>query len=91
MAAFDKTQLRRFSSNILASGVKVHWLTYATNDTLAELTTDGYFNAARDALTKSSIIFAVADVDGTPNFAIVRVTTWSATGDLVTAIDSPAA
>lgn len=90
MAAFDKTQLRRFSSNLLAAGVKIHWFTYATNDTLAEVTTDGYFNAARDALTKSSVILAVVDVDGTPNLVSLKVTTWSASADIVTAADTPA-
>lgn len=89
--ALDKTALQRFSSNLLAGGVKIHWFTYATNDTLAEVTTDGYFNNVRDALSKGSMIYAVVDVDGTQNHAQLRVTTWAATGNIVTAIDTPAA
>lgn len=89
--ALDKLALKRISSAELAAGVKVHFMTYATNDTLAEVTTDGYFNNARDSLSKSSIINAVVDVDGTPNFVTLKVNTWAATGNLVTAIDTPAA
>jgi hypothetical protein len=90
MAAFDPRALQRISTNLLPGGKKVHWFTYATNDTLSEVTTDGYFNAAREALTKSSVILTMVDVDGTPNLVSLKVTTWSASADIVTAADTPA-
>lgn len=89
--AHDPRALQRLSTVLLAAGVKVHKFFYASNHTLAEITTDGFFNTSRDSLSKSSIIDCVADVDGTPNFVTLKVTTWSATADIVTAIDTPAA
>lgn len=90
MAAFDKLALKRTNTILLAGGVKVHFFDFATNDLLSEVTTAGYMNAARDALTLNSIIHAVVDVDGTPNYVDLRVTAWSATGNCTVAIDTPA-
>lgn len=89
--AFDKTALQRISTNLLSGGRKVHHFTFATDDTLAEITTAGYFNTARDSLTAHSIIHAVVDVDGTPNYATIRLTAVPASGNVTAAIDTPAA
>lgn len=89
--ALAKTALQRYSTNLLAGGVKIHWFTYATNDTLAEVTTDGYFNGVRDTLSANSIVDAVVDCDGTPNHVTLRLTAVPASGNVTCAIDTPAA
>lgn len=90
MAAFDKLALRRTNTILLSGGRKIHFLDFATDDLLSEVTTAGYMNAARDALSLNSIIHAVVDVDGTPNYVDLRCTAWSATGNVTLAIDTPA-
>jgi hypothetical protein len=75
-------QLRRSNSLTLAGNVKVHFFNYATNHTKAEVVTAGYFNDSRPALTKSSVIDAVVDVDGTPEYVRILVATVPATGNI---------
>lgn len=77
-------QLRRSSTITLAGNVMVHFFDYATNHTKAEMLTAGYFNESRAALSKSSIINAVADVDGTPEYVRVLLATVPATGNVTT-------
>jgi hypothetical protein len=78
------SQLRRSNSITLANNVKVHTFDYATNHTKAEMLAAGYFNDSRAALSKSSIINAVADVDGTPEYVRVMLATVPATGNITT-------
>lgn len=76
------TQLRRSNSITLANNVKVHTFDYATNHTKAEMLAAGYFNDSRSALTVSSIINAVADVDGTSEYVRMKVATVPASGNV---------
>jgi hypothetical protein len=90
--AHQPTQLRRSNSITLTGNVKVHFFDYATNHTKAEMIAAGYFNDSRAALTVSSIIDAVADVDGTPAYVKMRVTAVPSTGNItVTDITAVAA
>jgi len=69
----------------------VHFKNYATDHLLSEITTAGYFNNCRNDLSLNTIIYCVADCDGTPNFVILRVTGGMAVGsDITVAIDTPA-
>ncbi|WP_377299627.1 hypothetical protein [Rhizobium sp. SGZ-381] len=80
--AHQPTQLRRSNSITLTGNVKVHFFDYATNHTKAETIAAGYFNDSRAALSVSSIIDAVIDVDGTPAYVKMRVTAVPASGNV---------
>ena len=84
--AHQPRQLRRSNSITLSGGRMIHFCEYATDHTKAEMLTAGYFNDSRAALTKSSIINAVVDVDGTPEYVRVLLATVPASGN-VTATD----
>lgn len=75
-------QLRRSNSITLAGNVMIHTFDYATNHTKAEVLTAGYFNESRAALSKSSIINAVVDVDGTPEYVRIMLATVPASGNV---------
>lgn len=47
------------------SGFPRIW-TYKTNDTIADINTAGYFNAAAADLEVGDLIYAFTDADGTP-------------------------
>lgn len=87
--AHDTRRLRRYNSITLSGNRLVHAFTYATDNTKAELLTDGYFNDSRMALTVGSRIEALCDADGTPNWVDVRVATVPATGNVTVALDIP--
>lgn len=89
--AFDPKALKRIDTVLLSGSRKVHFFNFATDDTLAEVTTAGYFNSVRDALAVHSIIHAVVDIDGTANYATIRLTAVPASGNVTAAIDTPAA
>lgn len=76
------TQLRRSNSITLSGNRKVHTFDYATDHTKAEMLAAGYFNASRAALSVSSIINAVADVDGTSEYVRVKVATVPSSGNI---------
>lgn len=59
---------------------------FATNKTAAEVLTAGFFNFARTKLAAGHVIFAVVDVDGTPDLLILRVATVPASPSNVTVI-----
>lgn len=87
--AHDTRRLRRYNSITLSGNRLVHLFSYATDNTKAELLTDGYFNDSRMALTVGSKIEACVDVDGTPNWIDVKVTAAPASGNVTTALDIP--
>ena len=64
---------------------------YVTNDTLANLLGANYFDSAYRDLNKGDVIFASIDMDGTPDFAILRVTNISAAGVVTVADEAPGA
>jgi hypothetical protein len=80
--AHQPTQLRRSNSITLTGNVKVHFFNYATNHTKAEAIAAGYFNDSRAALSVSSIIDAVVDVDGTSEYVRIKVATVPASGNV---------
>lgn len=89
--ALDKFALVSAGRSVRLSNSRyIHFKNYATDDTLTQVTTAGYFNNSRADLSLNSIIHAVVDCDGTPNHVTLRVTVWSATGDLTAAVDTPA-
>jgi hypothetical protein len=49
-------------------GAPAHW-SYISNDTLADINTTGYFNAASSILGVYDSIRAAHDIDGTPGVA----------------------
>lgn len=53
---------------------------YTTNDTLATVLGANYFDSAYARLAAGDVIFASVDMDGTPDFAILRVTASSSAG-----------
>lgn len=59
---------------------------YATEDTVAEVTTAGYFNDGRKSLYVNTLILADCDIDGTPAVALLRVTAVPDTGNVTVAI-----
>ena len=75
-------QLRRYNSITLSSNRKIHFFSYATDHTKAEALTAGYFNDSRASLSPHSIIDAVVDVDGTPEFVRIKVATVPASGNV---------
>lgn len=79
--AHVKNALQRYHETHFGGGY-INWHHYATNDTKAELLTDGYFNASVDALRVGDIIEAMVDADGTPAFARTRVTAATAGSDV---------
>ncbi|MUO84776.1 hypothetical protein GOZ78_03490 [Agrobacterium vitis] len=60
----------------------IKFFNYATDHTKAEVLTAGFFNASRDDLTPHSIINAVVDCDGTPEYVRIKVATVPATGNV---------
>ena len=62
--------------------------TYATNDTLADVNTSGYFNDLTSTLNVGDFIYAACDLDGTPAPAILYVV--SNTGGVVDVADGTA-
>lgn len=88
--ALDTRALRRVTSVEVLPNVLVHDFFYATADALAVVTTAGYFNNSRAALTVHSTIRAVVDYSGTANYVSLRVTAVPASGNVTVAIDTPA-
>lgn len=81
--AFITSQLRNSGRPIRLSPTKyIRFLTYATNDTKAEVLTAGYFNNARADLSVGSKIEAEVDCDGTQETVIMRVATVPPTGNV---------
>ncbi len=60
----------------------VMFFDYATNHTKAEVLAAGFFNLSRDNLTPRSIIDAVVDADGTPEFVRIKIATVPDTGNV---------
>lgn len=75
-------QLRRYNSITLSGNRKIHSFDYASDHTKAEVLTAGYFNASREALSAHSIINAVVDVDGAPEYVRIKVATVPASGNV---------
>ncbi|MBL4768012.1 MAG: hypothetical protein JKY94_09910 [Rhodobacteraceae bacterium] len=75
MAEFKKRALTRFAVSPYADNSKICAYFYGTNDTAAEIITAGYWNDARDQLNPGDVIFAMADIDGTPDLVIVTIDT----------------
>lgn len=48
---------------------------YATNDSAAEVESNGYFSKAADMLRAGDMVFANIDVDGTPGAGVLVVKT----------------
>jgi hypothetical protein len=80
--AHDTRRLRRYASVPLSGGRAIHFNAYATDNTKAETIAAGYFNDSRSALTVGSIINAVVDVDGTPEFVRIKLATVPASGNV---------
>lgn len=78
-------QLRRSNSITLSGNRKIHFFDYASDHTKAEILTAGYFNDSRAALSPHSIINAVADVDGTPEYVRIKVATVPSSGNVTVA------
>lgn len=73
---FSKFGLNQIAHTGTVDGAayKVH--TYHSNDTIAQIETDGYFDSYEQQFTlgKGDILFVIADLDGTPAFHAYRVT-----------------
>lgn len=78
-------QLRRSNSITLSGNRKVHFFDYSTDHTKAEVLTAGYFNGSRASLSAHSIINAVVDLDGTPEYVRIKVATVPASGNVTVA------
>ncbi|HSV30006.1 MAG TPA: hypothetical protein VLL76_10620 [Candidatus Omnitrophota bacterium] len=59
---------------LLAGGAAICLWGYTTNDTAATVDTEGYFNAASHMLKVGDRIHVNADMDGTPAFGLMVVT-----------------
>lgn len=75
-------QLRRYNSITLSSNRKVHFFNYGSDHTKAEVLTAGYFNDSRPALTPHSVIGAIVDHDGTPEFVRIKIATVPSSGNI---------
>lgn len=88
--AYIKSQLRNDGRPIrLGPNKFIRFLTYASNDTKAEIIAAGYFNDARPDLTVGSVMTIEADCDGTQTYARVRVTAVPTTGNVTVADVTP--
>jgi len=65
---------------------QVMFFDYATNHTKAEVLAAGFFNESRGNLTPRSIIDAIIDADGAPEFVRIRIVTVPDTGDITVAL-----
>lgn len=84
--AFIKSQLRNGGRPIRLSSTKfIRFLTYATNDTAAEVVAAGYFNDARADMSVGTIIDAEVDCDGTQASVRMRVTAVPSSGNVTVA------
>lgn len=89
--ALIKSQLRNSGRPIRLSNTKfIRWLTYATNDTKAEVIAAGYFNDVRADLSVGSIIEAEVDCDGTQDSVKMRVATVPSSGNVTVTDITPA-
>lgn len=57
---------------------------YHSNDTLAAISTSGYFNSATTLLKKGDIIFVSGDIDGTPLNAMLMIDSATAAATVTT-------
>jgi hypothetical protein len=62
----------------------IKFFNFSTTDTLAQVTTAGYFDPCLADLTVNSLINAVVDLNGTPAWAVLRVATIPASGTGIT-------
>jgi hypothetical protein len=65
----------------------IKFFNFATDDTLAQVTTAGYFDPCLADLSVNSIIHAVVDCDGTPAYADLRVATIPSNGTGITVVN----
>ncbi|MQB43385.1 MULTISPECIES: hypothetical protein [Rhizobium] len=65
----------------------IKFFNFVTDDTLAQVTTAGYFDTCVKDLSVNSIIHAVVDADGTPAYADLRIATIPANGTGVTVVN----
>lgn len=65
---------------------KTRFFHFSTNKTAALVLVAGFFDFARDRLRVGDVIFAVADVDGTPDLLMLRVATVPASPSNVTVL-----
>lgn len=66
----------------------ISFFDYASADAQAAIVAAGYFNGAREQLTKGSVITAVGTVDATPTVEFYVVTAVPATGNVTVALEA---
>ncbi|RWI96090.1 hypothetical protein [Mesorhizobium sp.] len=92
MAGFEARSLSLVNSVPYgSSGAKVNFFHYATADAAATVTTDGYFNAARDKLQVNDVIEAMTVAGGVGDKLSLKVTAAPASGNVTTAVNTDAA
>ncbi|GCA49300.1 hypothetical protein KGO5_01743 [Sinorhizobium sp. KGO-5] len=74
--------LRRRTTISIPGQRQITFSDYATTHTKAEVLAAGFFNDSRDNVTVGSIIDAVVDIDGTPEYVRIRFATVPATGNV---------
>lgn len=81
--AHVKTRLVSAGKPVMLSNTRiVRFFNYATDNTKAEVLTAGFFNDSRGDLSVNSIINAVVDCDGTPEYVRIKVATVPTTGNI---------
>ena len=68
----------------------IKFFNFATDDTLAQVTTAGYFDPCLADLSVNSLINSVVDCSGTPAYAVLRVTAIPANGTGITVVKASA-
>lgn len=79
--------LQRYHETHFKDGY-ISWHHYATNHTLAEVLVAGFFNTSVSSLRANDVIQLIADVDGTPAPAAIRVTAATVGADVTTELIS---
>lgn len=84
--SFEKSRLTNSGRPIKLTPTRyVRFLTYATDDTKAEVIAAGYFNNARADMSVGSIIDAVVAAATSPVFVKMRVTAVPDSGNITVA------
>lgn len=90
MADHNKRALVRLATSPYATDKKICAYFYGTNDTAAEILTAGYWNDSRDQLNPGDAIFAMADIDGTPDLVIVTIDTVPVSANITSSAETGA-